>query len=103
MAKREMKTMNTEEPKIDEMTPVVEEPKEETANVGPSLEPGIVSGCSKLNIRKKPAVKEDNVIAVVDANTELSVDLTYKNKEWYKVTTKDGAVGYCMKQYVTIA
>ena len=98
MAKRELKTQKTEETIIEETvetTEVVEEPAEKPIPVG------IVTDCSKLNIRKK-ANRTSDALAVVNAKTEVTIDPDYSNKEWYKVTLKDGTVGYCMKKYISI-
>lgn len=80
---------------IDEQGPA---PKEESATL---CMRGIVSGCSKLNIRKKPNIKSDP-IAVVNAKTNLEVHVHDSTKDWYKVTTLDGGDGFCMKKYITI-
>jgi uncharacterized protein YgiM (DUF1202 family) len=106
MAKREMKTQKVEEPIIEETIveeTVVEEPvvEEVVETVAKPISVGVVTGCSKLNIRKK-ANSNGDVLTVVNAKTELTIDPDYSNKEWFKVTLKDGTVGYCMKKFVTI-
>lgn len=62
---------------------------------------GIVSNCTKLNIRKVPKPGSD-VVCVVDAGTLLHVDQKESNKDFYKVTTETGAEGFAMCQFVTI-
>ena len=93
MAKREMKTK-----KVDEnVTNVV---VETTVTVEDGInEPvfGAVSECMKLNIRKKPNTKSD-VLGVLNKNEKVEIDMTYENKDWYKLTSG----GYCMKKYITI-
>lgn len=101
MAKREMKSRNTEETKIENVVqsePVVEEPKKKESSV--SL--GVVVGCSKLNIRKEP--KADAYVAlVVDAGAELKViDVEKAAGDWYKVITANKVHGFCMKKYVKL-
>lgn len=92
MAKRELKTKKTEEPMIEETTAVTE-------GVIPTT--GVVTGCSKLNIRKKANISSD-VVAVANAGSELTIDTDKSTGEWYKVTDNNGTIGYCMKKYVKI-
>lgn len=104
MAKREMKTVKTEETKIEEM---VEETVEEVVipEVKEKVEPktlrGIVTGCSKLNVRIKANVKAD-VVSVIDAKTEVVVYPDESTKDWYKVLIKGVNEGFCMKKFITI-
>lgn len=95
MAKREMKTINTEA--AEETT--VEEPVEEMKELVPIF--GVVTGCSRLNVRKE-AKKDADVVTIVNAGAKLVIDTDCKSKKWYKVTTKDGKDGYCMKEFITI-
>lgn len=101
MAKREMKTHNVEETKVD--TPVVEEkPEEQVKPEVSSISKGTVVNCSKLNIRKGPK-SDAKVITIVDAGTKLSIEDIEKAKgDWYKVITDKKVHGYCMKKYVKI-
>lgn len=62
---------------------------------------GVVSGCSKLNIRKSPS-PNGNVICAVDEKTELMIILEESTSEWYKVCNSAGLNGFCMKKYVTV-
>ena len=61
---------------------------------------GIVSGCTKLNVRAKPSMNA-NVIDVVDAGTSLSIIDSKSTVEWYCVDVFGGE-GYCMKKFVTL-
>lgn len=63
---------------------------------------GFVSGCTKLNVRKESSIKSA-VVCVVDANTELEIDIGESTDDFYKVYTVDGLDGFCMKQYISIA
>lgn len=99
MAKRELSNTKVEESKIDEIVEESTTPVEEVTEAMPTPV-GVVSNCSKLNIRKKPNIKSDIVI-VVDAKTQLEIN-EGKSKDWYKVTVKAGVEGYCMKKYVTL-
>lgn len=69
----------------------------------PKIVTGIVSGCAKLNVRKKPAKHGYSGVAeVIDVDSELELDLENSTEEWYKVRTESGVTGYCMKKFVTI-
>ena len=74
------------------------------ANVVPAkTEPiiGIVEGCKKLNVRSNPNPNA-NVLAVVDKDKELVIDLDKSTNDWYSVCTASGIDGYCMREFVTI-
>lgn len=101
MAKREMKSQNvevtevTEETKVEQATAPEETPKEKEKKG--SVTKGIVTGCTKLNIRKAPKA-DAPIVTVVDAGTELKIfDIEKANNGWYKVDK-----GYCMTKYVKL-
>lgn len=87
---------------------VVEEPTEvkETkpakAPKKPKTVKGIVSNCTSLRVRKDPSVKSNNIISVIDVNTEVEINLDESKESWYKITTKGGVTGFCMKDYITV-
>lgn len=62
---------------------------------------GIVSGCTKLNVRKNPS-KSAAVITEINAGDELVIDPGTSTNEWYKVFTASGIEGFCMKTFVTV-
>lgn len=96
MAKREMKTQDVEQTKVEQTVP---EKKEDRTG---SVERGIVVDCSKLNIRKEPK-KDAHIVLIVDAGAELKVIDSDKHKgDWYKVITANKVHGFCMKKYVKI-
>ena len=96
MAKREMKSQDIEQTKVEQTVP-----KEKDDNKG-SVERGIVVDCSKLNIRKEPK-KDAHIVLIVDAGAELKVIDSDKHKgEWYKVITANKVHGFCMKKYVKL-
>ena len=95
MAKREIKTKKDVTPDIvDEVT--TPEPVEDT-----KVEfVGTVTNCSRLNVRKEAKAKSD-VITIVNANTNVSVNVSKSTEDWYFV--KVGKFyGYCMKKYISI-
>lgn len=88
----------------EEKAKVLDEPK---ATNNETLEPipdpviGVVTDCSKLNVRKEPK-SDAEVICIVEALSEVMIDEKESTEEFYKVTTEAGAEGYCMKKYVTV-
>lgn len=92
------KTVPVDEP-VEEYTAKIEEPVEEVA---PQPKPviGVVSGCSKLNIRKNPS-PDSEILCAVNEGSKLLIDETTSTLEWYAVCTEAGFDGFCMKAYVT--
>lgn len=90
-----------EEQKIVEPVaePVVESIVEATETAKPIT--GKVVGCKMLNVRIAPR-KFADVVTVVNADSELIIDLDRSNDEWYSVCTAAGVEGYCMKDFVKI-
>lgn len=81
-----------------EKTHSIEEDKVvETSNLT-----GVVRNCEKLNIRSKPEKDPNNIVRVVDEGTEVTIDMTHSNKEWYKVYNDKGIDGFCMKDFITL-
>lgn len=62
---------------------------------------GVVTGCSMLNVRKMPAPKSD-VINVIAKGTVVEIDKEGSMGDFYKVKTKEGIVGFCMKKFIEI-
>ena len=62
---------------------------------------GKVSNCTKLNIRKEPEVKANNVVSVLNVNDEVCL-MKQADNGWYKAKTKDNLVGYVSNKYITI-
>jgi len=77
--------------------------KEEKSTVkGPKAVRGVVASSTGLNLRATPnttalilKVLEDKEEVVV-----LSIDAAL---DWYRVSTKDGKIGYAMKKFVKLA
>lgn len=84
----EAETETTESVELEETT-------EEESSVG------MVSGCTKLNIRVKPDINSD-VVCVVSKDTVVIIDLEESTNDWYRVFTESGFNGFCMKQYITV-
>lgn len=60
---------------------------------------GIVSNCTKLNVREKPT-KASEVKCVLNEGTEVIIDIEKSTNTWYYVTTSSGIEGYCMKEFI---
>lgn len=68
----------------------------------PCTDFGIVTDCLYLNVRKRPDINAD-VAAVIDALTQVVVDLDASTEDFYKVATSDRIEGFCMKKYITLS
>lgn len=68
----------------------------------PHTDFGIVTNCLYLNVRKRPDINAD-VAVVIDALTQVCVDLDASTEDFYKVRTSDGVEGFCMKKYITLS
>lgn len=62
---------------------------------------GKVFNCTKLNMRKEPEVKVNNVVSVLNVNDEVYL-MKQADNGWYKAKTKDNLVGYVSDKYITI-
>ena len=94
-----------EAPVVDVIQPlveVVEGEVVETPEVEAPVEPvlGIVSGCTKLNIRKEADI-ESSVLFVIGKDSDVLINLEESTDDWYKVYV-DGRDGFCMKKYVEL-
>lgn len=98
MAKK--KTNKVEEEVVVEETVIENVEPEAVVEEKPEVV-GVVSNCTQLNVRKK-ATKSSDAVCVVNKGVELVIDESKSNNKWFKVTTKDGKEGFCMKDYVTI-
>ena len=67
----------------------------------PVMTMGVVKNCDKLNIRKKPDFNAD-VVGMVDVGTALTINVTGSTEDFYKVRTKSGMFGFCMKEFVEV-
>ena len=101
------------EPEVVETAPAVELEVDDVIetvveHIAPAVEVvpeipkvGTVTGCTKLNVRAKPAATAD-VVSVINAGTEVEIDETKSTAEWYKVVTASCVEGYCMKKFITV-
>ena len=97
-----------EKPVVQEAEPVIEGqtviPEVTTA---PETEaqaaklPGIVGNCARLNVRKKPNKMAD-IIAVLEAGSEVRLVSEEPVNGFYNVIAADGREGYCMCDYIRL-
>lgn len=85
---------NKKESKI-EKTSIIEEVSEQEKSVQ-----GFVSGCKRLNVRKRPNINSE-VVCVIDDGTEVLAIKSDSTNEWFEVVAANGEKGYCMKKYIT--
>ena len=102
MAKRNLPNMETGEVETN-VTPVETPETIEPVKAEPveEVKTGIVSGCAKLNVRRKPTIKAA-VACVIDKGTKVVIDKKDSTKEWVKVTLDNGVEGFCMKKFIQI-
>ena len=103
MAKRDLKFNNVKDDNIKDVTENEEVIQNEVTDVKESIPKttvGIVSNCSRLNVREEAKIKS-KVITVIKENTKVIVSPDKSTKEWYYVTVKKLS-GYCMKKYISI-
>ena len=65
----------------------------------PKAVEGIVVNCSKLNVREEPSMDAD-IVCILDVMSEVEIDVTKSDNEWFKVHTATGTEGYCMRKFV---
>ena len=63
--------------------------------------PGIVCNCARLNVREEPN-KIADVIAVLEAGSEVRLVSEKPVNGFYNVIAVDGREGYCMCDYISI-
>ena len=97
-----------EKPVVQEAEPVIEGqtaiPEATTPHEAEALVaklPGIVGNCARLNVRKEPNKMAD-VIAVLEAGSEVRLVSEKPVNGFYNVIAVDGREGYCMCDYISI-
>ena len=78
--------------------PVLVEETVETVAM-PETVPGVVVNCSKLNVRAK-ATMSSEIVCVLDAASEIEINVARSTGDWFYVYTAVGAEGYCMRKFV---
>lgn len=62
---------------------------------------GIVTGCSKLNVREEPKT-DSAIISEISCQAEVMIEETESTEDFYKVCTSFGVEGFCMKKYIVV-
>lgn len=70
----------------------------ETKTLPTTIE-GVVTGCAKLNVRAEANLFA-NIVCVLDASSEIEIDVDKSNNDWFYVCTATGVEGYCLRKYV---
>lgn len=83
---------------VEEIT--VEEPAAPVIPTTPAPTMGVVN-CAKLRMRNA-ANTEADVIYNLPEGTEVEVNFLESTEDFYNVTIETGAVGFCMKKFITI-
>ena len=103
-----VETAETIEASVDEVIIENEAPEivlvEETVETVtmPEIVVGTVVGCVKLNVRENPN-SAAAVLCVLDAASEIQVNVANSNNEWVNVLTAAGIDGYCMRKFVNVS
>ena len=90
------KKKTNEKPTVKEKLDVVQEATQPTTMVDAE-----VSGCERLNVRKSPRA-DASVIQIIGKGDKVSVDKDKTTANFYKVITKDGVEGFCMKKFIKL-
>ena len=89
------------EPVIEGQTVIPEVTTPHEAEAWVAKLPGIVGNCARLNVRKEPNKMAD-VIAVLEAGSEVRLVSEKPVNGFYNVIAADGREGYCMCDYISI-
>lgn len=65
----------------------------------PKMVHGVVANCSKLNVRENATMSSD-IVCVLDAATEIEVNVARSTGDWLYICTAAGIEGYCMRKFV---
>lgn len=77
--------------------------KEEKSTVkGPKAVRGVVASLTGLNLRAMPNTTS-LILKVLADKEEVVILSTDAALDWYRVSTKDGKIGYAMKKFVKLA
>lgn len=76
-------------------------PVEETVETVslPKTVDGMVVNCAKLNVRENATV-DSGIVCVLNAMSEIEIDVNKSTENWFYIYAATGAEGYCMKQYI---
>ena len=78
--------------------PVLVEETVETVAM-PKTVHGVVANCSKLNVREN-ATMSSEIVCVLDAASEVEINVARSTGDWFYICTVAGIEGYCMRKFV---
>lgn len=94
----EVKPVVIHEEPVVTPTPVIMEETVKTVTLPETVE-GVVVNCGKLNVRENPSVDAE-VVCVLDAMSEIEINISKSTKDWFHVCTAIGVEGYCMRKFI---
>lgn len=94
---KDRSTRNT----INELRKMSEQQEEELQAVNPEVI-GVVTDCLQLRVRSTPEVRDNNVVTLIDALSEVHIDEESSTDDFYKVCTASGIEGFCMKKHIAV-
>lgn len=89
------------EPEIDEDCAACKIDLDEPVVNEVPVSAGKVVNCDMLNVREKPN-RTAKVLEIISKGASVDVFTTESTTDWYKVSTAEGFVGYCMKEYIKL-
>lgn len=60
---------------------------------------GVVTNCTRLNVRKKPHRGSD-VLEIIEEDDTVTIIMHKSTRNWYYVQTESGTEGYSMADYI---
>lgn len=92
--------VTNEETSITSDAPVMSEENEDETISEEVVAKGIVSNCSRLNVREKGSMKS-TVLKVIDSGTEVDILEIPSKGQFYKVKIDD-IIGFCVKDFIEL-
>ena len=89
------------EPIEEVIEPVEEAIEQPVVETKPETVTGVVSNCSKLNVREQMNATS-TILCVLPVSSEVKVIAGEVHDDWYHVFTASGVEGFCMKKYIAI-
>ena len=91
------------EPTVQPEPEVVEAPETLVVETETATETATVTGtvtnCAKLNVRASASATAA-VVCILDAASEIEINVEKSNAEWFSVCTATGIEGYCMRKFI---
>ena len=60
---------------------------------------GKVVDAYMLNVREEPDISSAVKVVILN-NAIVTIDLSFNDKDWYKIETATGEMGFVMKKYI---